>query len=182
MRLACGVGKGTGHQQQIGALRAQRAVELRETQVIANTQAYAPDFTAARRGIKHHGLMASLYDSRFNIALTAIVELEQMNFVVAGHAFALRRKGQTGVEHMLLIIGHQRQGAAHNPQAQRPRCLAQKILNRPLSKVFTKSQLVSIRQTHEAKILWQHGEFRTARGGLLEQAQRSVQIGLQAQA
>ncbi len=61
----------------------------------------------------------------------AVVEPEQVDLVVARHALARRREGQAGVAHVVLVAGHQRQRAAHQPQPVLARGLRQEGLDRP---------------------------------------------------
>ncbi|MNZ36371.1 hypothetical protein D3C78_537880 [compost metagenome] len=79
-------GKGRGRADQLGAGLAQGAVELRETQVVADGQAEPAD-----RGIDHHHLGAVGIVVGLAVAAAVIghIDVEQVDLVVARHPFAL---------------------------------------------------------------------------------------------
>ncbi|MNG05672.1 hypothetical protein D3C84_888770 [compost metagenome] len=105
-------GRWSGDQFRAGC--TQLAVQLREAQVITDRQANPAD-----RRVRHHDTIAISIVIGFAItpAIVRYVHVEQVQFVVARHCFALIIDQQRTGMHLgrRLIYRRQGQGAGHYP-------------------------------------------------------------------
>ncbi len=118
----------------------------------------------------------------FVVALAAVVETEEVDLVVAAHLLALGRVGERGVGHVLGIVGGHGHGAAHHPEFQVARSVAEKVLHPAQAGGLGQHQLVGVFFAHEAEVLGQNHELGPFGGGQAHQAQGFTEVGVQAAA
>ena len=110
-----------------------------------------------------------------------------MDFVVTADAFPLGRVHQRAVvDPAATVCGWQpvlgqRQGqaTAHNPQPEFSRATGQELLYGAVPIGFLDAQLVGVASAKQAKVLWQQGQFSPLSGGLAQQHEGLVEVGLQ---
>ena len=175
MRLAGGVGKGAGHQQQIHTARGIAPVQLGKAQVVAHAHAHLPGVAVLGRQRKLLRQRTGLQNARLVIGLAPVIKAKQVHLVVARHAGALRIKGQAAVEHARglaagrCVVGRERQGARHNPQPQAVRLFGHKVLDRPCAKALLDGEFVVVLAADQAKVFGQDRQLGPGVGSLLQQ-------------
>src|SRR6185369_12175232 len=168
-------GEGAGHQQHVGG---QRAIQLRKAQVIAHAQADTPALPLGSGQLERRRFAPALDQARFVLAFAPVVKLEEVNLVVARHAFACRREDEQRIAYVGVVAGGQRQGSPGEPDPQVGGGLPQEALHRTGSEAFARCQLVPVAAAHEAEIFRQHGQLRAGLRRLLQQGSGAVQVAL----
>jgi len=170
---ARGVRESGGHGQQVARRHGERAVQLRETHVIADAQAHAEAF-----GVEGHRLPAGIEHRAFIVPLPAVVVVEQVHLVVARGQGPVGREDMATVEHPPRRSSPQRQRAADDPYPVLACRAGERGLDRTVAQGFRNTDLVAIAVPHQAKILGQGHETRTGVGRLGDQRAGPLEISV----
>src|SRR5262249_53095207 len=142
------------HSDDLCSGGAQLPEELREADVVADSESQAP-----HRCIDHHGLAPrrNVCGLAVRLRLTRNVDIEQMDLVVARDALAARIEDERsgGDTTVRRLDGHR---AGHDPEPELTRSRSEKILNWTAAVGFSDRALVGVLQAHEWKILGKRSE------------------------
>jgi hypothetical protein len=167
-------GEGRGQHNDFHARLELLPEQLRETQVVADGQAHAPE-----RRVEHHHLAAGLNGLRLGVLFVTVDQfhVEQMDLVVASRQLALVVVNQAGRAYLVGVIGDQRHGSADQPDTMACGLLREECLDGATAGLLPKLDLVSFRLAHQGKILGQHHQARLLADSLLDQAFCLQQVG-----
>ncbi len=155
MRAAGGGGEGRGHDDDVHV--RHRAVQLGETQVVADRQ---PD--AAERAVDDDDGVARLDEAGFLVALVAEVQAEQMDLVVACHLLAALVVDEATVAHLAGGARLQRHRAADQPDLVLFRHARQEGLDRPAALGLARLDHVGVLHRHDGEEFGQRDQPRAA--------------------
>ena len=162
MRPPSGIGEGRRHDDQVD--RPEPAVELGKAQVVADRQG-----NSAKRRVDRGGRVAGLDEGGLVVAFITLAESEQVQLVVALHAFALRIVDQGAVAHLVGRRSRQRQRAGDQPDAVPARGRRQPVLHRAGAKGLAGAHPVGIGSADDRKILGQQHQLRALAHGIGDQ-------------
>src|ERR1700761_5968187 len=144
VRAAGRVGESGRHHDQRAI--AQPAVQLRETQIVADRQA-----DSSERRLEGADLGARADGARFVERFFTFFEVEQVNLVVAGDFLALRVEDQRGVQDAVRFGRRDRQCAAYYPYAVAARRVGKKALDRAVAVGFAYAELIGVLKNNETE-------------------------------
>ena len=171
MRSAGLSGKGGGNDEQRDFI--ERAIELREANVVTNRQA-----DLAARRVKRRRRVAGDDRLRLVVVLVSVLEAKQMNLVVARDAFARRAKDQQRLSRSGRIVACDRHAAADHVGMSGRGHSREKGLLRAVALALLRGELVLRPQSHEPEVLRQQKERRTLIGRFPRQPLRNSEVFL----
>ncbi len=116
-------GEGARHREEAGATLRQRAVELRESQVVADGQS-----DRAERRVEQRQLLPRRDGGRLDVGVAAAraqIDVEEMDLPIDRSDLAVRGAAHAGVVDASVVLARLGKAAAHEPEAKLARPGAQ---------------------------------------------------------